>query len=116
MQETVEETLIPICEVVREATAQAIRSERTSRVVRGLLGAQERKRRKVDTDQISRLRNEVADLKRQSQAKNTECMRKDEMIATLSDRMEEMLCQMDDLRIENKANQEKILALLTARL
>ena len=130
MKDAMQETMIPMCDVIRNATARAIRSEHTSHVVRGRLGAQERKRRREDLNQIARLRNEVADLKRQLQAKNAECVRKDEMIGDLADRVEEMLCLMEDMRAENKdmraenkdtraenkANQDMILSLLAARL
>ena len=81
--------------------------------LRGIMGAKERKRRRADQAAITRLEASESRLIRQLQVKDKEYI---EMIETLSDRMEEMLCQMDDLRIENKANQEKILALLTARL
>ena len=134
MKESLEETVFPICQTVRDANARAQSSERTTRMVLGLLGSQERKRRKVDTDEISRLRNEIGIMRRQSRDRDAEYT---EMIGTLSDRVEELLCQMEDMRNENKnredillremadskanrekmnANQEKILALLAARL
>ena len=110
MKETVVETVAPMC---RDATARAKSSEQTTRLLLGLLGSQERKRRKVDTDEISRLRNEIGVMKRQSRDKDAQYT---EMIGTLSDRVEELLCQMEDMRAENNSNQEKILALLAARL
>ena len=110
MKETVVETVAPMCQ---DATTRAKSSEQTTRLLLGLLGSQERKRRKVDTDEISRLRNEIGVMKRQSRDKDAQYT---EMIGTLSDRVEELLCQMEDMRAENNSNQEKILALLAARL
>ena len=57
-------------EIVKRAQSKADRSDRISHQVRGKLGAQERKRRKVDTDEISRLRNELGVLKRQMRDKD----------------------------------------------
>ena len=93
-----------------------------------------RTNRQLRKDIISRLRNEIGIMRHQSRDKDAEYT---EMIGTLSDRVEELLCQMEDMRTENKnredillhemadskanlekmnANQEKILALLAARL
>ena len=123
MKESLEETVLPMCETVHDANARAKSSEQTTRLLLGLLGSQERKRRKVDTDEISRLRNEIGVMKRQSRDKDAQYT---EMIGTLSDRVEELLCQMEDMRSENKnredillremAESKKILALLAARL
>ena len=72
-----------------------------------------RTNRQLRKDIISRLRNEISVMKRQSRDKDAQYT---EMIGTLSDRVEELLCQMEDMRAENNFNQEKILALLAARL
>jgi len=59
-----------ITEQVQTANEKAAKSEHTSFVVRGMLGAQERKRRKIDVDEIRRLRIHVSILTRQAKDKD----------------------------------------------
>ena len=96
MKEEVVDNMQAVVDQSQQVQAKADHFENMSYRLRGALGAQERKRRKIDLDQISRLRNENSDLKRQLQAKNAECQRKDDMLGDLADRVEEVLCEIDE--------------------
>lgn len=80
-------------EQMKQAQEKADRSERTAREVCGKLGSVERKRRQEDIDNMNRLRNELGVMKRQMRDK-------DRMVQTLSDRVEALVHQSEDLRRE----------------
>jgi hypothetical protein len=82
-------------ERAKKADKRAEASEHTSRVVRGLLGAQERRRRKVDLDEISRLRNEVGVCRRQIRDKDRIIV---EMKAELAALRDEIRSEFDDMK------------------
>ena len=70
-------------DIIKKTQAKADHSDHISHQVRGKLGSQERKRRKIDTDEISRLRNENGVMKRQNRDK-------EKMIETMSTRVERL--------------------------
>lgn len=70
MRDEISEEIRTVVHHIQKSNDRADKNERISHQVRGQLGAQERKRRKVDLDEISRLRNEVGILKRQARDKD----------------------------------------------
>ena len=72
--------------------------ERISFQARGRLGAEERKRRKVDLDEIARLRMELGISRRQNRDK-------DKMVETMSSRLELLANEQVETRIETADRQ-----------
>lgn len=95
LREKLCEEIHSIANTVQKTNERADRSERISYETRGKLGAQERKRRKVDLDEISRLRNEVGVLKRQNRDK-------DNMIKAMSNDIKEIKTMLQAIMTQDR--------------
>ena len=87
VRDSISDEIHTIVDQVQKTNKRAQHSEHISYVTRGKLGAQERKRRKVDLEEISRLRNEIGVLKRQNRDK-------DNMIKALADDVNDIKAMM----------------------
>jgi chromosome segregation ATPase len=82
----------------QQMSQKVAHSEHISHKVRGQLGAQERKRRKVDLEEIGRLRDEVGVLKRQLRDKDRVVAALGKHVASLGEQMHDMNEQMTEMR------------------
>jgi chromosome segregation ATPase len=82
----------------QQMSQKVAHSEHISHKVRGQLGAQERKRRKVDLEEISRLRAEVGVLKRQLRDKDRVVAALGKHVASLDEQMHDMKETMHEMK------------------
>jgi hypothetical protein len=92
----------------QQMSQKVAHSEHISHKVRGQLGAQERKRRKVDLEEIGRLRAEVGVLKRQLRDKDRVVAALGKHVASLGEQMHDMNEQMTEMREQTNEQMHEI--------